>query len=109
MHIPQKWAPVINEFLLNFLNPYVNYHRPCFFADTTTDPKGKQVKKYPYKNMMTPYEKLKSLPNSQNYLKSGSSFQTLDSVAYAITDNQAAQQMNEAKSKLFQTINGQVN
>nr|VFJ60356.1 MAG: hypothetical protein BECKFM1743A_GA0114220_102614 [Candidatus Kentron sp. FM]VFJ68563.1 MAG: hypothetical protein BECKFM1743C_GA0114222_104903 [Candidatus Kentron sp. FM] len=59
--------------------------------------------------MMTPYEKLKSLPDSENYLKPGSSFQTLDAIAYAITDNQAAQQMNEAKSKLFQTINGQVN
>ena len=39
---------------------------------------------------------------------SGTGSDSLSS-AYAITDNQAAQQMNEAKSKLFQTINGQVN
>ena len=30
-HIPQKYAPQINQFTLQFLNPYVNFHRPCFF------------------------------------------------------------------------------
>lgn len=109
MHIPQRWAPLVNDFLLNYLNPYVNYHRPCFFADITTDSKGKQRKKYPYKSMMTPYEKLRSLPDSESYLKPGESFQALDAIAHDITDNQSAQQMNEAKSKLFQAINEQVN
>lgn len=108
-HIPQKWAKLVNEFLLNQLNPYVNYHRPCFFSEVSTDSKGKQRKSYPYQKMMTPYEKLKSLPNSESYLKPECSFQALDAIAYGITDNQAAQQMNEAKSKLFQTINEQVN
>lgn len=109
MHIPQKWAPLVNEFLLNHLNPYVNYHRPCFFPETTTDSKGKRLKKYPYKKMMTPYEKLKSLHDAESYLKPGWSFQALDAMAYGVTDNQAAQQLNEARTKLFQTINEQVN
>lgn len=108
-HIAQKWAPLINEFLVEHLNPYVNYHRPCFFSELTTDPKGKQRKRYPYEKIMTPYEKLKSLPDPESHLKSGGSFQALDAIAYAITDNQAAGQMNQAKSKLFQTINEQVN
>ena len=64
-HIPQRWAPLVNQFVLNQLNPYVNYHRPCFFPETTTDSKGKRLKKYPYKKMMTPYEKLKSLPDAE--------------------------------------------
>ena len=59
--------------------------------------------------MMTPYEKLKSLSGAESCLKPGCSFQGLDAIAYAITDNQAAERMNEAKSKLFQTINEQVN
>ena len=109
VHIPQKHAPLVNEFLANHLNPYVNYHRPCFFAQVTTDMKGKQKKTYPYRNMMTPYEKLKSLPNAQNYLKPGQSFHTLDAIAYAVTDNLAAERMNRAKFKLFKTINEQVN
>jgi transposase InsO family protein len=109
MHIPQKWAGLINKFLLSYLNPYVNYHRPCFFPEVRVDSKGKERKSYPYKEMMTPYEKLKSLPDSESYLKPGCSFQEIDVFACAITDNQAAQQMNEARSKLFQTINEQVN
>jgi len=105
VHIPQKWATLVNRFLLKHLNAYVNYHRPCFFSEVRIDSKGKQRKSYPYKNMMTPYEKLKSLPDSESYLKPECSFRKLDAIAYGITDNQAAQQMNEAKSRLFQTIN----
>jgi len=40
--------------------------------------------------MMTPYDKLKSLPDSETYLKSGLSFEILDLVAMKISDNQAA-------------------
>ena len=86
-HIPQKWAPLVNEFLSNHLNPYVNYHRPCFFPELKTDSKGKQKKTYSYKGMMTPYEKLKSLPNSESFLKPGLSFQEIDAIAYGITDS----------------------
>lgn len=52
---------MVNAFCHGLLNPYVNYHRPCFFAETITDEKGKTRKKYRLKDMMTPYEKLKSL------------------------------------------------
>lgn len=104
MHIPQKWAPLLNEFHRRYLNPYLNYHRPCFFPETITDRKGKQCKRYPYEKMMTPYEKLKSLPDASSYLNPGTTFEQLDAIAYAISDNEAAQQMNEAKRQLFRTI-----
>jgi hypothetical protein len=61
MHIPQKWAPVINEFNQNHLVPYLNFHRPYYFSEVKINEKGKEIKTYPYKNIMTPYEKLKSL------------------------------------------------
>jgi len=32
-HIPQKWAAEINTFNRAYLNPYINYHRPCFFPE----------------------------------------------------------------------------
>ena len=35
--------------------PYLNFHRPCFFPTTEIDAKGKAVKRYRYKDMMTPY------------------------------------------------------
>ncbi len=55
-HIPQRWAPLINEFNHKALFPYINYHRPCFFPKTITDSKGKDKKTYPYEAMMTPYD-----------------------------------------------------
>ena len=58
-HIPQDQAQLINEFNQQFLNPYINFHRPCFFPEMRIDAKGKQRKIYRYDNMMTPYDKLK--------------------------------------------------
>ncbi len=106
MHIPQKWAPLINQFTTEHLNPYLNFHRPCFFPEIKTNSKGKQIKTYPYRCMMTPYEKLKSLPNADQYLKSHITFKMLDDIAYKMSDNEAAKQLNEEKAKLFKTIFG---
>ncbi|WP_419597524.1 DDE-type integrase/transposase/recombinase, partial [Thiolapillus sp.] len=106
-HIPQRWAPQINAFNHEYLNPYLNYHRPCFFPTTTTDAKGKQRKTYAYTNMMTPYDKLKSLPDAANYLKPGITFETLNQVALQISDNEAADQMKKARQKLFNNIHEQ--
>lgn len=106
-HIPQKYASLINAFNRDFLNPYLNFHRPCFFAQITVDAKGKERKRYPYEQMMTPYEKLKSLPNAQTYLKAGFTFAHLDALAMQMSDNQAARQLNRARQQLFKHINEQ--
>jgi transposase InsO family protein len=104
-HIPQRFANEVNAFCRDFLNPYVNFHRPCFFAESVTDAKGKIRKRYRLKNMMTPYQKLQSLPEAQLFLKPAISFEQLDQLAMTISDNQAAAQLNAARSKLFQSIN----
>ncbi|WP_205736025.1 hypothetical protein [Acidiferrobacter sp. SPIII_3] len=57
--------------------------------------------------MMTPYDKLKSLPGAEAYLKPGLSFAILDQVAYALSDNQAADRLQKARHKLFHTIHEQ--
>jgi hypothetical protein len=105
-YINKRVAEMI-EFNRRYLNPHINYHRPCFFPETITDAKGKQSKIYPYKNMMTPYEKLKSLPDAEQYLKSTLSFAILDKVAYEITDNQSAKRLQKARKQLFKTIHEQ--
>ena len=69
-----------------------------------TDAKGKQRKTYPYEAMMTPYDKLKALPNPERYLKPGITLAQLDDIVCAISDNDAAKQLNEAKRKPFKTI-----
>jgi transposase InsO family protein len=103
-HIPGTWATELNAFHRRHFNPYLNYHRPCFFATTETDAKGKVVKRYRYAQMMTPYEKLKSLPDASRYLRPALTFEQLDQEALALTDNEAVTRMNEAKAKLFKAI-----
>lgn len=103
-HIPQKWAALLNEFNKNHLNLHINYHRPCFFSDIIIDEKGKERKKYPYKNMMTPYEKLKSVTDAEKYLKDDMNFEIMDKIAFAITDNQSADRLQEARRLLFKII-----
>ena len=103
-HIPQRFATLVNAFCRDDLNPYVNFHRPCLFAQTITDDKGRQRKRYPYKLMMTPYEKLKSLHQAQQFLKTGITFEQLDAQASAMSDNDAAQRLNDARTTLFKII-----
>ena len=96
---------IVDDFPESILNPYINYHRPSFFPETITDGKGRERKVYRYENMMTPYDKLKSLPDAGNYLKAGLSFEILDKDAYRLSDNHAADQLQKARQKLFNTIN----
>jgi transposase InsO family protein len=106
-HIPQKYAPLINTFNRDHLNPYLNFHRPCFFPEVVLDAQGKQRKRYPYKAMLTPYDKLKSLPQAAQYLKPTVTFTTLDALALRISDNEAASLLQQARKTLFNTIFGQ--
>jgi len=104
-HIPANCAEAVNHFTQHQLSPYLNFHRPCFFPTEQVDARGRVRKRYRYRDMMTPYEKLKSLPDAQNYLKSGTTFSQLDAIAYAISDNEAARRLNQARNELFETIN----
>ena len=103
-HIPQRDAARVNAFHTEFLNPYVNFHRPCFFPETYTDAKGRQRKRYRLQALMTPYDKFKSLPKAASFLHAHTTFKALDAVANTMTDNQAADRLNQARTRLFQSI-----
>jgi hypothetical protein len=103
-HIPQRFARVVNDFCRDQLSPYIDFHRPCLFPETIADAKGRQRKRYPYKLMMTPYEKLKSLTQAEQYLKPGVRFQDLDALAASISDNDSARRLNEARARLFKSF-----
>jgi hypothetical protein len=100
-HIPQFCASLLNIYHQEYLNPYINFHRPCFFPVATIDRKGKVKNKYPYEKIKTPYEKLKSLPQIETYLRPGITLDTLDAIANQMSDNQYAERMVKARSKLF--------
>jgi transposase InsO family protein len=104
-HIPQHFASQVNTFTVEVLSPYLNYHRPCHFPTEYTDKKGKIRKHYRYQDMMTPYEKFRSLPAAESHLKPGATLEKLDAFAAECSDNEAAQLLNEARAKLFQSIN----
>lgn len=104
-HIPQKYALAINRFYSEVLNPYLNFHRPCYFALDTVDAKGKIRKTYPHNQIMTPWERLKSIPDYNIYLKLGVTSQALEDNANAMSDNDAAKQVQKARKLLFQSIN----
>lgn len=101
VHIPQRFAPAINLFYKQYFNIYLNYHRPCGFATIIKDKRGKEKKVYRQEDYQTPYDKLKSLENAEQYLKDGLSFKHLDRIAYQMSDNDFAQEMQKAKEQLF--------
>lgn len=104
IHIPQAYAPAINRYHRDFLNVYINFHRPCFFAVSVVDHKGKIRRTYPYREIMTPYEKLISIPRVQNVLQPGIAMKMLDDIANQMSDNEFAERMVKARSNLFQHI-----
>ena len=104
MHIPRGKADLVNKFYQNYFNTYLNYHRPCAFAEIKVDKKGKERKIYPKDNYMTPYEKLKSLENAEQYLKPGITFEELDKTAYAMSHTDYAKKMQKEKQILFKNL-----
>ena len=104
-HIPQHFASRVNAFTVGVLSPYLNFHRPCHFPTEYTDKKGRIRKRYRYQDRMTPYEKFRSLPEAESYLKPGATLEKPDAIAAECSDNDAAQRLNEARAKLFQLIN----
>jgi hypothetical protein len=104
-HIPQYHATAINRFYSEQLNPYLNFHRPCYFAVDKIDTKGKIRKTYPHDQIMTPWDRLQSLPNYPDHLKPELTVQTLQRYANAMSDNDAAAQVQKARKRLFLSIN----
>lgn len=103
-HIPSRFAASVNTFTLDVLSPYVNYHRPCFFPRTTLDAKGRQRRLYHYQDMMTPLDKLASLPGIDQHLKPGIRLAALHTQALIQSDSDAARSLNHAKTALFEQI-----
>ena len=100
-HIPAQHAERIDRFYRQYFNPYLNYHRPCGFATVVVDARGKRKRTYQLQAYLPPYEKLKSLPNAEQFLKPGLCFQQLDRFAHSQSDTRWAQRMKAAKEKLL--------
>ncbi len=101
VHIPQRCADLLNHYHRTYLNPYINFHRPCLFPVEETDHRGKVKRRYPYDQINTPYERLKTIPGVENCLCPGVSLSMLDALARQMSDNEFAERMVKARSNLF--------
>lgn len=101
-HIAGRHAADVNGFYMGIFNRYLNYHRPCGYATISVDERGKRTRTYD--TYQTPYEALKKIPDAADYLKDGVTFEALDKLAAAESDNECAKRMQEEKKRLFRRV-----
>ena len=105
-HIPQRHATRFNTYCREYLNPFLNFHRPCLFSTDKPDPKkpGRFKRVYRPQDAMTPLDKLASLPQANQGLREGMTLEHLRELATALTDVQAAEELSEARAALFKRL-----
>jgi Integrase core domain len=105
-HIHRRHAARFDTFCREYLNPFVNFHRPCLFATEVPDPKkpGRIKRVYRPKDAMTPLDKLASLPGAAGFLREGITLAHLQQLAHALSDVQAAEELNAARAALFRRV-----
>lgn len=105
-HIPRRHPGRFNTFCREYLNPFLNFHRPCLYATELADPKkpGRIKRVYRPRDAMTPLDKLASLPEAASFLRPGITLEDLHAQARALTDIQAAEELNAARAALFRRV-----
>ena len=105
-HIPQHHATRFNAFCCEHVNPFLNFHRPCLFATDRPDPKkpGRIKRVYRPQDVMTPLDKLRSLPDAAQFLRADVTLADLYIQAKMLTDVQAAKALNAARQTLFRRV-----
>src|SRR6202044_1355297 len=103
--IGAQHAEAVQKFFTAHLNPYLNYHRPCGFAVVELGAGGKKKRIY-RTDYQTPYEKLTSLADWQQYLKAGLRPAALQQQARQMSDTEAARRMKKAKLSLLEKCRG---
>jgi len=101
-YIDAGHADRLNDFYREYMNPYLNYHRPCAQAEVEIDHRGR--KRVRYKRYQTPLETLLALDNPAQYLRQGLSINALKRIANALSDTEAARRMQLAKNRLFERL-----
>ena len=101
-----RHADRFDTYCREYLNPFLNFHRPCLFATELPDAKkpGRIKRVYRPQDAMTPLDKLASLPDAAAFLREGVTLEELHQLARALTDVQAAQELNEARAALFRRV-----
>jgi hypothetical protein len=99
--IHAQHAEAFQKFFTAYLNPHLNFHRPCGFATIKTLLRGRRRRTYAADDYRTPFEKLTSLPDWDAALKPGLTAAALTARANKLSDTEAAQRMQKAKIALL--------
>ena len=102
--IGAEHADELQRFFTAQFNPYLNFHRPCGFAALARGPRGRIQRRYPADDYRTPFEKLCSLDNWQQYLKRGTTEAFLRARAMRRSDTEAAKEMQKAKLGILKRV-----
>ena len=103
-HIPRAFAADVDAFAQGVLSPFLNFHRPCLFPTVEEDDRGRTRRRYGDADVATHHERLKSLPDAEQWLRPGVTLEALDATAMARTDLEAAAAVNAARDELFRRI-----
>ena len=101
-YIDAQHAQALDEFHRQYLNPYVNFHRPCAVPKIITETNGKRRRVY--LRWATPFELLQESLPCQKLLRPGIAIADLERIAQAQSDTEAALAMQRAKRKLFRSF-----
>ena len=93
-HIASAHAEAFDRFYREHFNPYLNFHRPCGVPEVVSSAKGKHKRVDRW--YATPWKILRQFPDLARHLR--------PKFPRERSDTQAAQQMQEAKRKLFASL-----
>jgi transposase InsO family protein len=101
-HIAAEHAEAVDQFHRRYLNPYVNFHRPCAVAQVIAEPNGKRRRVY--RKWATPFEIFSQAPQCESCLRPGVSMADLECFAKTQSDTEAAIEMQKAKRQMMVRI-----
>ena len=101
-HIGAQHAEAVTAFQREYLNPYINFHRPCAVPLVVVAANGKRRRTYP--RWATPFELLQQAPRCETLLRPGVTIAELQQFAQRQSDTEAALEMQRAKRQLMNRI-----
>jgi len=103
-HVNQNQVDDINNFLKEWFNPYLNYHRPCLYPTSERIDKHGRIK-VTYAEAKVPYDKLRELSQTQTIkLQPKVSWEQLQATALHYSDNEFAKLMRQQEHGAFDTL-----
>jgi hypothetical protein len=101
-HIAAQHAEAVDGFHRQYLNPYLNFHRPCAIPEIVEQSNGKRRRVY--RRWATPFEILQKTPEAESCLRSGVTMPELKRFAALQSDTEAALAMQRAKRELLARV-----